>query len=361
MNAARAVGSLAPPDPTPPAATAGLTITDPRIGRTLDVAWTSNTEPDLAGYHLYRTSDPPSSPSRQWTRTNDVLISSAGFRDGGLSDGSTYYYAVSAVDTSGNESTRSAEASGISSDATAPTAPSDLTAAPADARVVLDWRDNTDLDLAGYRIYRRNADGTWPAAPVATATTSSFTDTGLTNGVAYTYRVSAFDATGNDSGPSNEASGTPAPIALVKRYTPSGYTIVMGSASGSRGALSRLYEDDGSRLEISAKNTISEFYAYTFVTAQERAGLRKFTVDYNGNASRADANVYLRIWNWSTGRWVALDGPSSGISDRSFTWSDSTAPTNYVSASGEIRFDVMATRGGSFQTRTDLVRFTIEY
>ena len=66
------------------------------------------------------------------------------------------------------------------------------------------------LDLAGYRVYRRNADGSWPASPVATPTASQWSDGGLTNGVTYTYRVTAVDAAGNQSPPSVQAAATPA-------------------------------------------------------------------------------------------------------------------------------------------------------
>jgi hypothetical protein len=37
------------------------------------------------------------------------------------------------------------------------------------------------------------------------------------------------------------------------------------------------------------------------------------------------------------------------------------SPAAYVTATGEVRFDVRATRGGSFRTRTDLVSFTVTY
>jgi acid phosphatase type 7 len=94
-------------------------------------------------------------------------------------------------------------------DTTPPATPTGLSATPGDRTVALDWNDNSDADLAGYRVYRRNADGTWPASPVATPTASQWSDGGRTNGTTYTYRVTAADAAGNESPPTAPAAATP--------------------------------------------------------------------------------------------------------------------------------------------------------
>jgi len=96
-------------------------------------------------------------------------------------------------------------------DTTPPTPPAGLTADPGDREVALDWTANSEPDLATYAVYRRAADGSWPATPIASRTSSSFTDTGLTNGTSYTYRVSAVDGAGNESSPSTTATATPEP------------------------------------------------------------------------------------------------------------------------------------------------------
>jgi hypothetical protein len=94
-------------------------------------------------------------------------------------------------------------------DTTPPAAPTGLTATAGNASVSLDWADNTEADRAGYRVYRANADGTWPSTSIATTTASSYLDTGRTNGTTYTYRVTAFDTSGNQSTPSANAFATP--------------------------------------------------------------------------------------------------------------------------------------------------------
>ena len=90
-------------------------------------------------------------------------------------------------------------------DVTPPAVPTGLQATAGDRQVALDWADNADA-IAGYRVYRNGS-------PVATPTGSAFTDTGLTNGSTYTYRVTALDQAGNESGPSNQVSASPqAPV-----------------------------------------------------------------------------------------------------------------------------------------------------
>jgi hypothetical protein len=152
----------------------------------------------------------------------------------------------------------------------------------------------------------------------------------------------------------------------VTDYRPAGYTRVSGTVYSGRGAVSRLYEDDGSRVEITATKTggtyVSDIQPYARI-AEDRASLDKLTVDYNGNASSSSAALRLRIYNFAAGAWQTIDGPRTGVtSDRSFSWSNSSSPADYVSpTSGEIRFRVRGTRSSGFRTRTDLVRFTIEH
>jgi hypothetical protein len=72
----------------------------------IDLAWTANTEPDLAGYNVYRHvgSEAP-------VKLNSELIKSPSFRDTNIKPGTTYSYSVTAVDLRGNESEKSPEAS----------------------------------------------------------------------------------------------------------------------------------------------------------------------------------------------------------------------------------------------------------
>jgi hypothetical protein len=91
--------------------------------------------------------------------------------------------------------------------------PSGLVATAGNQQVALNWTASTSSNVGGYRVYRQNADGTWPTTPLTTtsASTTTYTNTGLTNGSTYTYRVTTIDTSNppQESGPSNTASATP--------------------------------------------------------------------------------------------------------------------------------------------------------
>jgi hypothetical protein len=72
----------------------------------IDLSWQPNTEPDLAGYIVYRREgDVP------WQRISPAQpVVGPGFHDGNVTAGHTYQYAVSAIDQEGHESAKSAEA-----------------------------------------------------------------------------------------------------------------------------------------------------------------------------------------------------------------------------------------------------------
>ena len=94
-------------------------------------------------------------------------------------------------------------------DTTPPAAPTLLTAVGANMMVTLDWADNSELDLAGYNIYRGTVSGVYTKQNTSLILPSTHIDTGLTNGQEYFYTVTAVDTTGNESGYSNEGYAIP--------------------------------------------------------------------------------------------------------------------------------------------------------
>jgi hypothetical protein len=95
-------------DKFPPEAPVGLQAVFSGLANQpfIDLTWTPNSEPDLAGYNVYRHSgDEPA------VKISSELVKTPSFRDIQVKPGTKYFYAVSAVDLRGNESGRSAETS----------------------------------------------------------------------------------------------------------------------------------------------------------------------------------------------------------------------------------------------------------
>lgn len=98
-------------DMFPPQAPQELAIAEPMRAAdgsyAVDLSWEANAEPDLAGYFVYRRDTGTQASA---VRINAQILPAPAFHDAAIIAGHTYAYAVSAVDKSGNESTRSAEA-----------------------------------------------------------------------------------------------------------------------------------------------------------------------------------------------------------------------------------------------------------
>jgi hypothetical protein len=97
---------LKPADTFPPSIPQGVVaaaVENPETtppSQEVDVSWSINTEQDLAGYRVYRS-------EREGDKgafvTQDLLLSPA-YRDTSVASGHQYWYSVTAVDLSGNES-----------------------------------------------------------------------------------------------------------------------------------------------------------------------------------------------------------------------------------------------------------------
>ena len=96
-------------DITAPSKVFGLTVTTVSDSQ-LNLAWTINTEPDLAHYNVYRGTTAGFAVNTA-TDTPLAVPATNSFSNTGLTASTTYYYRVAAVDTSGNIGILSDEAS----------------------------------------------------------------------------------------------------------------------------------------------------------------------------------------------------------------------------------------------------------
>ena len=217
---------------------------------TAQLSWDANSESDLAGYKIYygfaaRTS---TCPAGGYTTTVDAgnttyyLLSS-------LQNGVTFYFSITAYDTSNNESCLSNEVSKYMSstgDDVAPSVPANLLAVPASGtQIDLSWSASSDnVGVAGYRIYR--------AGTLLTSVTSlTHSDTGLSPATAYSYAVSAYDDAGNESERSAAASATTsASVSSGAEQKEYAYPVPFTGDKNARVTFANLKADETSKIEI---------------------------------------------------------------------------------------------------------------
>jgi hypothetical protein len=107
-------------------------------------------------------------------------------------------------------------------DTTPPSAPSGLTAtATSSTSVSLSWTASTDTGVTGYDIFRNGT-------KIGTSTTTSYTDNSVASNTAYTYTVTAYDAAGEVSTPSNAAT-----VNATAPGAPTGVTATAGNGSAA--------------------------------------------------------------------------------------------------------------------------------
>jgi fibronectin type 3 domain-containing protein len=149
---------------------------------------------------------------------------STSYTNTGLTNGTTYYYAVSAVNSAG-ESANSSQVS-ATPQGSVPSVPTGLTATAGNVQVALAW--NASSGATSYRVKRSTTSG-GPYTVVASPTSTSYTNTGLTNGTTYYYVVSAVNSAG-ESANSSQVSATP-------RATTAAPTGLTASRTAKRGQI----------------------------------------------------------------------------------------------------------------------------
>jgi len=121
----------------------------------------------------------------------------------------------------------------------APAAPASLQASAGNAQVGLSW--SASANATGYYVKRSTTSG-GPYTQIAGTSSTSFTDTGVTNGTKYFYVVSSYNSAGQSAN-SAEASATPTGSVTIPSV-PSGLMASPGNAqvsltwNGSNGATS---------------------------------------------------------------------------------------------------------------------------
>ena len=193
VSALSATLTVTTPDITPPTVPKNLRVTA-KSSTGIDLAWAASTDNvGVASYRIYRGSTPTSLALRANSTTT-------AYADTALRNGTTFCYAVAAVDVTWLASAQSPPVCATVPDATPPSIPTKLIAtAISSTQVKLSWNaSNDNVGVTGYQVQR--AVGMGSPVVIGTAATTAYTDSTAQPNTKYTYKVLAYDAAGNKSG-----------------------------------------------------------------------------------------------------------------------------------------------------------------
>lgn len=218
-NQVAATTLAAVPNPTAPAAPAGVTAVGGANQAT--IAWPAVS--GAASYNVY------------WSTTSGVTTTSGTKVAGasspyiktGLSAGTAYYFIVTAANGVG-ESAASAQVTATTSAAppAVPAAPAGVTATGGANQVSLSWPAVSGA--TSYNIYWATASGVTTSGTKITVATSPYVQTGLAASTTYYYIVTAVNAAGQSVASAQVSAATNAPV-LVIPAAPAGVTATGGA------------------------------------------------------------------------------------------------------------------------------------
>lgn len=170
-----------------------VSIQDAGTGTSLVVNWSMFApESDITGYKVYVTDDPQVTPIAYNTTGSSYILNN-------LVNGTMYYIGVAAVDGDNN--------AGLARFVTGipylhPQTPVGFHDLPVLNAVNLQWLDNNELDLAGYRIYRSTApEGPFTMLAQTNPGITYYYDESVASLIYYYYKLTAVDTDYNESAP----------------------------------------------------------------------------------------------------------------------------------------------------------------
>lgn len=183
------------PDLTPPEPPASV-IAENKGGVRVDLSWNQTTSGDVTRYVIYRQK-----VDSALTELNRVEKQERRMRDETVELGTEYRYAVSAVDSAGNESEHQFSDTLMVRDYDPPRSVRNVRVESVEGGVQIRWEPVLAHDLVGYKIYRSDL-STGVYAPLTDEPIEEQSWIDPEPGDGYWYRVRAVDISGNESRPS---------------------------------------------------------------------------------------------------------------------------------------------------------------
>jgi len=194
-NTSQVAGTPGATSATVPAAPGGLSAS--ASNARVSLTWSAS-----SGATSYRVKRSTSSGGPY---TQIAAPGSTSYTDSAVANGTTYYYVVSAVNSAGESGNSGQAVATPSAPVTVPAAPTGLSATGGNAQVNLGWPASSGA--TSYRVKRATSSG-GPYTQIGAPTSTSHTDTAVSNGTAYYYVVTAVNSAG-ESGNSPQATATP--------------------------------------------------------------------------------------------------------------------------------------------------------
>ncbi len=202
-------------DTTPPPVPTGLTLVSIANGAA-NLTWNKVSVSDLKGYYVYWLGGSEVDildSNREFVETNSSTITD-------LDYSTTYFFGVTAVDKSGNESALSGQVNGKPLNNTGPLAPQGVTVFADNIdfpKITVSWSANTEPDMDHYRVFRglASSDVSDTLAFVSGVDKQTYVDTDVETSVPYYYRITAVDREGWESASSTVVSDYVLPMVVL--------------------------------------------------------------------------------------------------------------------------------------------------
>jgi hypothetical protein len=200
------------------------------------------------------------------------------------------------------------------------TAPSNLSAAAAANQINLSWQDNGSNEV-GFRVERKTGGGAYAQVASVPANTTTYVDNGLAAATAYTYRVRAYNASGN-SAYSNEANATTTQDDTSYDVTVS----VSGANDDAEETTDNTVDLSSDDLDFRADNLSAMRFA---LDVPQGASVTDATVSLVAKGNTAGANT-LTFSVESVGDAATFSSSSANLSGRTTTGSVSWSPDGWT-------------------------------
>jgi hypothetical protein len=281
---------------SPPAAPTGLTATA-ESSSNIRLSWTDNSDNET-GFKIERSSTSASTGFEEIAITGANVIS---YNSTSLSPSTTYWYQIRAYNSAGNSAYSNVD-NATTQALPIPSAPTGVSAIGGNSQATISWTASSGT-VSSYTVYYSTTDPVTTASPtkVMGITGTSTIITGLANGTAYFFIVTAVNPSGES------AASTPQVWAIP------GVTAGVNWTIRTSGTTDNLYAITSSNYQYVAVGGNSTTYQDTILTSPDGSA---WTIRTTGNT-----NTWLYGITWSGSQFVAV-GQNGAIftSPDAITW-----------------------------------------